>query len=318
MFSKSMAAILLLSGTALAAQPAFAQDSASEPAPAEAAPAEAAPVPQDPVIARVDGQAILQSDLIAFIQNLPPQLQGQAQFVMPQLVQQLVNNTLVTKAGRKADMAEDSEVIARMNELEDIIIRQVYLQRTIAARVTDARLQSAYEAYLEENPPEPELVARHILVEDVEAAKALIVELDGGADFAALAKEHSTGPSGPRGGELPPFTQGQMVPEFNDAAFAMDAGTYSAEPVQTQFGFHVILVEERRMTEPPSIAALDGQLRERAAQEVVEELYAELNEEAEVEILLGQPEPEPEAEPAAEPAEEPAGEGSGGSGSTNQ
>lgn len=312
MFSKSLAAVLLLSGTALAAQPVLAQDNASDAAPAEAAPQEA---PQDPVVARVDGQDILQSDLIAFIQNLPPQLQGQAQFVMPQLVQQLVNNTLVTKAGRKADMAEDGEVVARMTELEDIIIRQVYLQRTIAARVTDARLQTVYEAYLEENPPEPELVARHILVEDEEAAKALIVELDGGADFATLAKEHSTGPSGAGGGALEPFVKAQMVPEFGDAAFAMEVGSYSEEPVKTQFGYHVILVEERRMTEPPSIDALDGQLRERAAQEVVEELYAELNEGADVEILLGQP--EPEAEPAAEPAEEPASEESGDSGSAN-
>jgi len=311
MFSKFLAALLLLGGTALAAQPVLAQDSTSEAAAPEAAPEEAV---EDAVIARVDGQEIRQSHLIAFIQTLPPQLQGQAQFLMPQLVQQLVNNALVTSAGRKADLAEDAEVLARVSEIEDIIIRQVYLQRTIDAGVNEAKLQTVYEAYLLENPPEPQVVARHILVEDEEAAKALIVELEGGADFAILAEQHSTGPSGPRGGELPPFVQGDMVPEFGDAAFAMEVGTYSKEPVKTQFGWHIILVEARSMTEPPSIEALDGQLRERAAQQVVEELYAELGERADVEILLGQPEPEPEAEAAPEDApdstEEPAADSS--------
>ncbi len=305
MLSKSLAAVALLIGTLCAVQPALAQDSASETdseapsteAPSSEAtgdaPAEAA---QDPVVARVDGQDILQSDLIAFIQTLPPQLQGQAQFLMPQLVEQLVNNALVTNAGRMADMAEDAEVRARIEEIEGIVIRQVFLQRTIDARVTEEKVQAAYDGYLMENPPEPEIVARHILVEEEDAAKALIVELDGGADFAELAKEHSTGPSGPDGGQLGAFVKGVMVPEFSDAAFAMEVGSYSKEPVKTQFGYHIILVEEQRMTEPPSLESLEPQLREQVSQDVIRELYAELRERAEVEILLGQP------QPAADPA----------------
>lgn len=305
MFNKSLAAILLLSGTALAVQPVLAQDSSSEAAPQETAPQEAN---EDTVIARVDGEDIRQSDLIAFIQTLPPQLQSQAQFLMPQLVDQLVNNALVTGAGRKADLAEDGEVRARMTELESIIIRQVYVQRTIDARVTDAKVVEAYEAYLAENPPEAQLTARHILVEEEEAAKALIVELDGGADFATLADAHSKDSGA--GGQLPPFVKGDMVAEFGDAAFAMEVGSYSAAPVQTQFGYHIIKIEERSMTEPPSIEALDRQLRDQAAQEVVQELYAELRGQAEVEVLLGRPAPEAESAPetAPESAEEPASE----------
>lgn len=299
MFRKPLAAALLFSGAMLASQPVLAQDSAVDPA-AEAP-------EENAVIARVNGDEIRQSDLIAFIQTLPPQLQGQAAFLMPQLVQQLVNNALVTDAGRKADLAEDAEVQARVAEIEGIIIRQTYIQRTIDARVTEARLGEAYEAYLAENPPQPQLVARHILVETEDAAKALIVELDGGADFAALAEEHSTGPSKTNGGQLPPFSAGEMVPEFSDAAFAMEVGSHSAEPVQTQFGFHIIKLEESRMSEPPSIEALDGQLREQISQEVVEELYAELRERAEVEVLLGGPEPAEEAAPEAAPETAPEG-----------
>lgn len=310
MFRNALAVLLLLSGTAVVAAPALAQDSTQDTAtetPAEAMPAETPAedsagqetAPENPVIARVDGEELRQSDLIDLVQTLPPQFQGQAAFLMPQLVQQLVNNTLVTNAGRKADLDEDAEVQAIMADLEGRVIRQIYLQRTIDARVTQAKLEEAYVAYLEENPPEPEVVARHILVEDEEAAKGLIVELDGGADFAELAKQHSTGPSGPNGGELPPFVQGDMVPEFGEAAFAMEAGTYSKEPVKTQFGYHVILLEERRMTVPPSLESLEGQLREQASQQVVEELYAELREEAEVEVLFGQPAPGGETTPQA-------------------
>ncbi|WP_420346471.1 peptidylprolyl isomerase [Pelagibius sp.] len=334
MFSKFLAAVLLLGGTAMAAQPVLAQTGAEqtgaqaepaqseEAAPAEDETVEAEGAAADPVIARVDGEDILQSDLIAFIQTLPPQIQGQVGFLMPQLVEQMVNNALVTNAGRKADMAGDPEVMARLAQFEGIIIRQVFLQRTIDARTTPDRLEAAYQAYLEENPPEPELIARHILVETEEAATALIVELDGGADFAALAEENSIGPSKANGGELPPFVAGDMVPEFSEAAFAMEAGSHSAEPVQTQFGFHVIRVEERRMTEPPSQEALDAQLREQLAQEVVQDLYAELRERAEVEILLGQPDG---GQPADQPADQPGEPESGtqvqpepDAGSTNQ
>ncbi|HIC82588.1 MAG TPA: peptidylprolyl isomerase [Kiloniellaceae bacterium] len=328
MFSKFLAAVLLLGGTAMAAQPVFAQSepeqpgAQAEPAPAEetmsegetAPAAEAESAPADPVIARVDGEDILQSDLVAFIQTLPPQIQGQVGFLMPQLVEQMVNNALVTSAGRKADMAADPEVMARLAQFEDIIIRQVFIQRTIDARTTPERLDSAYQAYLEENPPQPELVARHILVETEDAAKALIVELDGGADFAKLAEENSVGPSKANGGELPPFVAGDMVPEFSDAAFAMEAGSHSAAPVQTQFGFHIIKVEERRMTEPPSQEALEAQLREQLAQEVVQDLYAELRERADVEVLLGRT---AEEEPAASESETPE-QAEPEAGSTNQ
>ena len=123
-----------------------------------------------------------------------------------------------------------------------------------------------------------ELRARHILVETGEAAADLIKQLDEGADFAALAQEHSTGPSGPRGGELGFFGRGQMVGPFEEAAFALEDGQHSREPVQTQFGFHVIKVEERRAVTPPSFEDSVDQLREEAAQfagqKYVEELRA--------------------------------------------
>ena len=241
----------------------------------------------DPV-AVVNGSNIYEADLVAFLQRLPPQVQQQAQMLMPQILEQLVNNELATQAGHNAGLTQDAEVQRQLGKIEDLIVGQTYLQRAIDDKVTDEKLEAAYQKYLEENPPQRELKARHILVATEEEAKEVIVALDGGADFAELAKEKSTGPSGANGGELPPFQEGQMVPEFSDAAFAMEVGTHSAEPVKTQFGYHVIKLEDSSMTEPPAKAALEGQLRDELSQEVAEEVIADLREGAQIEILFGQ------------------------------
>lgn len=239
-------------------------------------------------IAIVNGQNLYESDLVAFLQRLPPQLQSQAQLLMPQILEQVVNNELATQAGHNAGLAQDAEVMSQLGKVEDLIVGQTYLQRAIEEQVTDDKLEAAYQKFLEENPPQRELTARHILVETEDEAKAVIADLDGGADFAELAKEKSTGPSGANGGELPPFQEGQMVPEFSDAAFAMEVGTYSKEPVKTQFGYHIILLEESSMTEPPTKEAVEGELRDQLSQEAAEAVITELREGAEIEILFGQ------------------------------
>ncbi|MGF1631673.1 MAG: peptidylprolyl isomerase [Kiloniellaceae bacterium] len=240
-------------------------------------------------IAVVNGQNIYESDLIAFIQQLPPQLQGQVQMLMPQILDQLVNNALTTGAGRAAGLAGDGEVQERVAKIEDLIIGQTYLQRAIDARVSDEALETAYQEFLTENPPQRQLTARHILVETEEQAKEVIAELDGGADFAELAKERSTGPSGPNGGELPPFQAGEMVPAFSEAAFALEVGTYSKEPVHTQFGYHVIKVEDSTLTEPPAKPEIEQELRGALEQEAAAAVYEDLRADAEIEVLLGKP-----------------------------
>ncbi|MGF1593281.1 MAG: peptidylprolyl isomerase [Kiloniellaceae bacterium] len=295
MIKKSIAAILL--AAAMAGAPAFA------PALAQDATAE------DVVVATVNGKEINQSDLVAFIQQLPPQLQAQVQMLMPQILDQLVNNALSSEAGRAAGLAADAEVQQRLSKIEDLIIGQTYLQRAVEDRVTDEKLDEAYQAFVEDNPPQRQLQARHILLETEEEAQDVIAALDGGADFAELAKERSTGPSGANGGALPPFQAGEMVPEFSDAAFAMEVGSYSQAPVKTQFGYHVILVEDSIMSEPPAKEEMEAQLRDQLSQDAVEEIYADLREGAEIDILLGRQQPEeaaPDQPAAGESSEEPA------------
>jgi peptidyl-prolyl cis-trans isomerase C len=123
-------------------------------------------------------------------------------------------------------------------------------------------IKARYDKEVAATPPEEEISARHILVETEEEAKALITELDAGKDFAELAKEKSTGPSAGQGGDLGFFTKGRMVPEFEAAAFEITPGEYGKEPVKTQFGWHVIKVEERRETAPPAFEEVADQVRQ--------------------------------------------------------
>ena len=137
-----------------------------------------------------------------------------------------------------------------------------------------------------------------------EAAREVIGLLDGGADFAELAKERSTGPSGPKGGDLGYFSAGQMVPEFSQAAAALEPGSYTKEPVKTQFGWHVIKLEDRRIAAPPPFEEIEQQLREQVARETLKVVLDGLREDADIEIVPQSAEATGEAAP--EPAPEPA------------
>jgi peptidyl-prolyl cis-trans isomerase C len=187
---------------------------------------------EDRVVARVNGEEIRQSDVMAMARTLPPQYQSQLMQIYPLLVQRLVDFKLAGKAGRTAGLADDDKVKAFVAKAEEQAIREVYLEREIEARINDAMVQDAYQAHLAANPPAPEHHARHILLKTEEEAREVIGLLDGGAEFAELAKERSTGPSGPNGGDLGYFTAEQMVPEFSQAAAALEPGQHSTDPTQ--------------------------------------------------------------------------------------
>jgi len=131
---------------------------------------------------------------------------------------------------------------------------------------TDAEILAEYETQLEQSS-DKQYKARHILVETQSEAQDLIDQLDEGADFQALAKEHSTGPSGPNGGDLGWFAPDQMVKPFADAVVALEDGAYSKAPVQTQFGWHVILREDTRENEPPTLESVRDAIKQRVEQE---------------------------------------------------
>jgi peptidyl-prolyl cis-trans isomerase C len=276
---------------------------AAELAQAESAkPAEApAGKPADPVVARVNGAEIHLSDVEAARQDLPSQYQQYpVEVVYPALLERLVDGKLLTSAGRKDGLAEDPEVKTRMAQVEDQVIQSVYLQRAVKAKLTDAVLKKEYDAYLKSNPPELEVHARHIVVKTEDEAKDVIASLKGGADFATLAKSKSAGPSATKGGDLGFIKKGDVVEAFANAAFALKAGEYTETPVKTEFGWHVIKVEETRMSTPPTFDEVKDELERAAGQEMVAEVMADLRKGAKISRFKpdGSPMPEGDQTPA--------------------
>lgn len=241
---------------------------------------------EDSVVASVNGEEIRLSEVIRSAQSLPQQYQQNLPQVFPALVQRLIDMRLMEAEGRAQGLDQDEQVRARVAQAEREAISQAYLQRRLQDAFTDEALDAAYARWTEANPPQDEVRARHILVEEEEQARELIAELEGGAEFAGLAEEHSLDPSAAgRGGDLGWFTRDRMVAPFASAAFEIEPGSYGAEPVETQFGWHVILVEDRREGAQPSRDEVADELQEMIAGEVIEETRTALREDAEIELF---------------------------------
>jgi peptidyl-prolyl cis-trans isomerase C len=255
----------------------------------------------DPVVARVNNQELRRSDITQALRDLPPQVQRQPiDKIYPQLLDQMLGTMLVSQAGRKARLAEDPEVKKRLALVQDQIIADTYVQRMLKKEITEAKLKARYDKLMKDAPPREEVSARHILVASEADAKAIIEQLKKGADFAALAKEKTTDPAGKTsGGDLGYFTKDEMVPEFADAAFKLKPGEFTQTPVHTQFGWHVIKVEDRRAAKPPTFEQMKPQLVNDLSRELIQEKMKELRATAKIEIFNPDGS-KPGAPPAAE------------------
>lgn len=236
----------------------------------------------DPVVATVNGEDIHRSALEQIRAAIPYLKDVPLEHVYDALLNNVIDLTLVADEARKAGLEKDPVVTRNIKAAERQILRSVYLSREIDKEIDEGRLKAAYAAWLKENPPEEEVHARHILLESEKDARAVIEALKAGKDFAALAKEKSTGPSASSGGDLGYFKKADMVKPFAEAAFALKAGEYSAEPVKTQFGWHVIKVEDRRTGRQPSFEELKPHLREQVADEIAMGIVKRLREHAKV------------------------------------
>ena len=239
----------------------------------------------DPVVARVDGQAIHLSDLKDAAQSLPENLRAlPVQKLYPMLLDQLIDGRALVSEAHKSGLDKDPDVQRQVTAAEDRALQTALLSKEISPTVSDDAVRARYDQQIAGKPGEEEVHARHILVEDEATAKKIIGQLKGGADFAALAKQYSKDPSGAKqGGDLGFFKQGDMVPEFSTAAFALQAGQVADAPVHTQFGWHVIQVLERRKAQPPSFEEARDELRQQMIQEGVKKVVAKARAEVSVE-----------------------------------
>ena len=212
------------------------------------------------------------------------------------LIDVLVDMTLLAQAAEAVGLDKEPEFQRRLDFLRTRALRNIYVEKEIVGTITPDQIKAEYDKQSAEFQPLEEISARHILVASKEEAEALIAELDAGKDFAELAKEKSTGPTGPDGGDLGRFSRGRMVPEFEAAAFDLAAGAHSAEPVQTQFGWHVIKVEEKGESSPPSLAEMEDQVRSSLVRQNFETVMAKLRAETTIEIVGATPEGDAAAE----------------------
>lgn len=241
---------------------------------------------QDNVIANVGEQAITErelafaeADLAEQFSQVPENLRKAA------ILNALIDIKLLAQEAQAAGMADSDQFKARVKFLRDRALHNSFFQERIINDVSEEEVKARYDTEIAAMEPQQEIRARHILVKSEEEAKAVVAELDAGKDFVEAAKEHSTGPTGPNGGDLDFFGKGQMVPEFEEAAFGLKNGEYTSEPVKTQFGWHVIKREEDRTSPPPEFDAVKSQIRQVLMREKYVSAVDEARSSVPVEIL---------------------------------
>jgi peptidyl-prolyl cis-trans isomerase C len=221
------------------------------------------------------------------------------------ILEEVINLELASQNGSKEGLDKDTHTQLQVDQQRRAVIATAAIQKYLAAHpITDDELQKLYD---EQVPKGDEYKARHILVDDEDQAKKLIAELDKGADFSELAKKNSTGPSGKSGGELGWFSPKQMVAPFSDAVAKLEKGSYTEEPVKTQFGWHIIMLDDVRESTPPSFEQVKPQLQAFVQKQRVQEYISGLRQGAQIDVKEQQP-------GASEPGSADSGESSADSG----
>lgn len=241
---------------------------------------------EDKVIATVNGLNITEQDLAMAVSDLDQQF---AKLPEDQrrgaALSALIEIRLVASEAVAKGLDKDPAFKRRVEFLQQRALHSEVVDKEIAAKITDEDVRKRYDTEIAAAPPVNEVHARHILVKTKEEADAIIKELDGGADFEKLANEKTNDPSGKTsGGDLGYFGPGQMVPEFEKVAMALDVGSYTKEPVQTQFGWHVIKVEDKRAKQPPAFDTVKDQIKSVLLRDRYFELVKTLRTSAKVEV----------------------------------
>lgn len=276
-----MSRLLHLPAIALAAS-LFAPAAMAQTA-AGAAPATAAP---DPVIATVDNKPIHMSDVQIAGANLPAQMQQlPPQQLFPLLVNQLIDRQALLVAAQTAKLQDNPQVAEAMQDAANEKLENAYIQEKVAPQVTDAAIAAAYKADYAGKPGPEQVEARHILVKTQAEAQSIIEQLNHGANFAKLAQKYSIDPGAANGGELGWFAQNQMVPAFANAAFALKPGQYTKTPVQSQFGWHVILCEGKRTAPTPSLADVKDQISQDLADNAIKSVLADARSKVTIQVF---------------------------------
>lgn len=241
--------------------------------------------PAQEVLAVINGKNVTQLDYDQFIQQYSPQVQQMAQRDRGRFMRELVLQELLAQEGKRLKVDQEPATQIRLRTQMNQIIARAMVQKAVEedSGITDDTLKTHYEANKETYQEGENVSASHILVKTEDEAKTIVEELKSGKDFAELAKAKSTGPSGPKGGSLGSFGRGRMVPAFEKAAFALEAGEVS-QPVKTRFGWHVIKVTERSEGKQQDFEQAKEAIRKTLVSEYIQELIQGLQDKASIEI----------------------------------
>ncbi len=286
---------------ALLAAPAAAQDTGqdgatgaagtAEEAPADGAAAESAAAASDltaeSVIARVGGAEVTLGELIAVRQALPQQYQSLPPEVLRDgLLEQLVNQTVLAERAREEGLEDRTDVALQLKNLTNSTLADTFMRSRLEEALTPEAIEAEYERRYADAEPEEEINAAHILVDSREKAEDIREEILAGRAFADAAEEYGTDATRSRGGDLGWFVASDMVPEFAEAAFALETGAVS-EPVETPFGWHLITVMDRRERAAPPLAEVREEILRALAEQAQREILAAAKSDVPVEVVEG-------------------------------
>ena len=240
----------------------------------------------DKVVATINGKPITEADLTLAQTDLDPSFARlPADQRRTAALSALIEIRLLSAEAEAKGIDKQPDFQRRMEFLRERALHSAAVDTEVAVKVTDQDVRARYDKEIAAAPPVNEVHARHILVKTKEEAEAIIKQLDGGGDFQKLANEHTSDPSGKsNGGDLGWFGPGQMVPEFDKAAFALQVGKYTEQPVQSQFGWHVIKLEDKRTKQPPAFDDVKDQAKQAVIRDKYFAMVKELRGAAKVEI----------------------------------
>ena len=234
-------------------------------------------------VADVNGEAIYLEEVMRLAEKLPAEYrQRPLESYFGGLVDDVIDSRLAAVAGAESGLSENPDVSRLMEVAAMRVLAEAWIAEQVNEAITEDALTATYKLFISDNGSREEEKARHILVPEEATARAIIEKLTGGADFAEIAKTDSTGPSGPNGGDLGYFARGAMVPTFEAAAFELEPGSFTPEPVQTQFGWHIIKVEDKRVATPPSFEEMVPQLRQNLLNQTLGQILEKLRASAQI------------------------------------
>ena len=239
-----------------------------------------------PIVANVNNEDISLETMIHAMNELPPEIQSQPfMSYYEDLLERVIDIKLFAQEGKKMKLNEEPSVRAAIDFVIEKVLMQAFLSKYVQENIKEENLKASYNNFIADETSREEIKASHILIDTESEAIDVINMLNDGDDFAELAKNKSTGPSGPSGGDLGWFKRGQMVPPFEKAAFSLNKNEISQRPVQTQFGWHVIKVFDKRIPEAPSYESMKSKLIQDLERKIVSKKIQDLRNDALIEKL---------------------------------